>query len=640
MTQSKIAIAALLALLGATVWVYLPGLAGSFIFDDFHNLDALGHYGGVTSWESARAFVFSGISGPTGRPLALATFLLNDQYWPSQAMSFKYTNLMIHLLVGLGVCWATLNLLRVLGYSETEAAWIAVLSAGFWLLHPYFVSTTLYVIQRMTQLATLFSIYGIAAYLHGRKLIRGRPAAGYAWMLGGLTVGGVLAVLSKENGALLPVMILAIEACIPQDKPVPRYFRLWKAVFLWVPTLVILGYLATQIDFSVNPWPNRPFNQVERLLTQPVIVVEYLYDLFVPKFEGRGLFQDGFEISRGILQPPRTLVSIVALLILATLAFIGRRKYPLLALPLLFFLAGHLLESTVIGLELYFEHRNYLPAAYLFMPLAAGIVWLPKRFSVGLAVAVALVLFGYLSFMTWQRATLWSGGYRLISYWALKNPDSARAQNGLAQIMVETGRADEALELLQRSVTRLPDSANLTTSLLMLKVADGSAEEKDFAWAGERLAMQSFDAQAVKGIYGLVDFVTYRDARESYVAFTQKLLLRMAENERYMRFPLFQRFLPFQQGRLFLHQGHPEEAYEKFLVAMRLYGSIDSAMEMVVQMASYGYADYSLKLLDEAEKLLAAQENKSLIRSREAYQSDIARIRHELQEDLTSDRAR
>jgi hypothetical protein len=128
--------------------------------------------------------------------------------------------------------------------------------------------------------------------------------------------------------------------------------------------------------------------------------------------------------------------------------------------------------------------------------------------------------------------------------------------------------------------------------------------------------------------------------QESYIAFTQKLLLRMAENDRYMRFPPFESFLVFQQGRLFLHQGNSQAAYEKFLVAMRLYGNIDSAMEMVGQTASYGYFDYSLKLLDEAEKLLASQEDRSLIRSREAYQKDVARIRQQLQEDRTSDRAR
>lgn len=640
MSQFKIASGLLLLLLAATIWVYLPGLAGSFIFDDFHNLDALGYYGGATGWEGAKAFIFSGGSGPTGRPLALATFLLNDQHWPSQAFSFKYTNLMIHLLVGLGVCWATLNLLRVLGYSETEAAWIAVLSAGIWLLHPYFVSTTLYVIQRMAQLAALFSIYGIAAYLRGRRLIERKPLSGYAWMTGGLTVGGILAILSKENGVLLPILILAIEACIPQPSSPTKYFRLWKAFFLWLPALVIIGYLAKQINFSPVLWPSRPFNQVERLYSEAVIVLEYLRDLFIPQIEGRGLYQDGFEISKGLLKPPITLVSIIVLLSLFVFAFFGRRKYPLLALPILFFFAGHLIESTVIGLELYFEHRNYLPAAFLFLPVAAGVVWLSGRFSVQLAVMVAALLLGFLSFMTWQRSVLWGSGYHLTAYWALKNPESARAQNGLAAIMIERGRADDALKLLQQALIRIPDSALLTTQLLLLKIADGTADEKDFIWATEKIVDQPFDAQAVKSIDKLVDFVTAKDTKENYVYLTQDLLSSMVSSNKYGQFPLFQRFVPYQQGRLFLHQDHPGDAYQKFLVAMTLYGNIESAMEMVVVMARYGYFRYALGLLDEAEKILASQDDKSLVRSRAAYESDIIRIRRQLHEDMSSDRAR
>ena len=32
----------------------------------------------------------------------------------------------------------------------------------------------------------------------------------------------------------------------------------------------------------------------------------------------------------------------------------------------MFFFAAHLMESTVVGLELYFEHRNHLAALFLF----------------------------------------------------------------------------------------------------------------------------------------------------------------------------------------------------------------------------------------------------------------------------------
>src|SRR5690606_6940387 len=133
------------------------GLRGGFFFDDYLNLDAMGDYGGVTDWETFRAFVFSGWSGPTGRPISLASFLLNDNSWPSYAPWFKKTNLLIHVLCGLLLCWASLLLLRNFkSVPERQAQWIAVLACAFWLLHPYMVSTTLYVVQRMAQLATLF----------------------------------------------------------------------------------------------------------------------------------------------------------------------------------------------------------------------------------------------------------------------------------------------------------------------------------------------------------------------------------------------------------------------------------------------------------------------------------------------------
>ena len=157
-----------------------------------------------------------------------------------------------------------------------------------------------------------------------------------------------------------------------------------RLVFLWLPTLVILGYLARHIDFSVDAWPNRPFNQIERLLhgarDRPRISVGSR----CPEVRGAGLVPGRVRYIAGASAAPADASFDRRPCWPFRGAFHWRRKYPLLALPVLFFFAGHLLESTVIGLELYFEHRNYLPAAFLFMPLAAGIVWLSKRFSVGL----------------------------------------------------------------------------------------------------------------------------------------------------------------------------------------------------------------------------------------------------------------
>ena len=133
--------------------VYWVGLKGNFLFDDYPNLQELGTYGVIDSWDKGRAFIFNGFAGPTGRPISLASFLIDINTWPTAPYPFKYTNLMIHLLNGILLCWGTLLLLRNYEYKEQRAVWIALMSAAIWLLHPYFVSTTLYIVQRMAQLA-------------------------------------------------------------------------------------------------------------------------------------------------------------------------------------------------------------------------------------------------------------------------------------------------------------------------------------------------------------------------------------------------------------------------------------------------------------------------------------------------------
>src|SRR5580765_379939 len=85
--------------------VYWPGLSGGFLFDDDPNLSPLGSYGGVRDWETFKSFVTTGFAGPLGRPIALASFVLDATTWPAAPYPFKLTNLWIHLLTGVALCW-------------------------------------------------------------------------------------------------------------------------------------------------------------------------------------------------------------------------------------------------------------------------------------------------------------------------------------------------------------------------------------------------------------------------------------------------------------------------------------------------------------------------------------------------------
>ncbi len=625
----------LLFILVLTFLVYLPGLKGGFLFDDFPNLKELGTYGGVVDFNSLRAFVFSGFSGPTGRPISLLSFLLNDNTWPSHAYSFKLTNLWIHLLTGLTLCWATLLLLRVYGVAERRAVWGAVISCAIWLLHPYFVSTTLYVVQRMAQLAALFMFAGIAGYLKGRLLLVTRPRAGYVYMTLSLGLGTLLAVLSKENGALLPLLIVVIEFCQPKSTtPLPA--RWWRAAVVWLPALVVVGALARMINFSPDLWPSRPFNQPERLLSEGRIIWEYLFHLFVPQIEARGLFQDGYDISRGWFAPASSFFSAVGLLLLFSSAVLLRRRLPFFSVAVLFFFASHLMESSVVGLELYFEHRNYASAGFLFLPVALALAQFPIKTAPKVAITLTVAALAVLAFMTWQRATLWSDTNKLELYWAVSTPASPRAQNAIAAFLINQGRVEEANAHLEKAMVQLPNSPLLTIRLLLQKVYTGTATQADFAVASSKLAAQPFDAQALVGLNTLTDFVVNPSSPALYRDYTIALVDAMSSNANFQKISVFIRLAPYTKARLYLAQGRLDEAYAQYSLAMTRYADTESSLMMVAELARGGAQQQALQLLPQAKAVYSSQKRKDLRRTAAEYDDEFTRLEADLREDIAN----
>lgn len=614
-----------------TLACYWPGLNGPFLFDDAPNLQAMGDLGGVRDWVTLKAFVLSGWSGPTGRPLSLLSFLLNDTTWPSTPWSFKYTNLLLHLICGLLLAWAGYLLLRAARWADEAAAWIAVLSACIWLLHPFMVSTTLYVVQRMTVLSTLFMLAGMVGYLKGRlRLMQGHKSALRAHVLMSIAVGlgSLLAVLSKENGALLPMLVLVLEAYLRQVNPgATRPWRWWTGVMLVLPSAVIVVYLASYINFSAHLWPTRPFDQVERLYSESRIVWDYLHHLWIPQIEGSGLYQDGFLISRGLTEPITTLWAVLAWgALLLALPWLYRH-FPLVWLALVFFLCGHLIESTVIGLELIFEHRNYAPSLFMFLPLAAAIYRLGDQRGRSIAIVAGVGIISLLTGLTWQRSQLWADNDRLQTYWAAHSPQSARGKNYFLGHLVIEKKYGEALAYAKRAAADMPDSSLLTMGLLRIQINTGQATETDFETAARRLIAQPFDAQTVAGLRTLIDDVVEVNALARYREPMLRLLARLSEDGPYHSLPLFQRLVAYGQARLLLALGNVSEALDHYEVAIQRYGQATAAMQMFAEMASAGHAVQASALLETVEQGIIDGTLNTKPLGKDYYQAEIARMR-------------
>lgn len=619
----------------AAVVAYWPGLSGPFLLDDFGTIAALGDRGGVVDWETFKAFVFGGSSGPTGRPISLLSFLLDAQNWPAESWSFKRTNLGIHLLNAAILGVVTFQVLRVVRYDASDATWIALMSTAFWLLHPFLVSTTLYVVQRMAQLSTLFVLIGISVYIHGRSRLRASPMKSYLTMSAAVGFGTLLALLSKENGILLPLLVVVLELTIfaSQHPRIASNSRIWFIVFAAIPASAIILYLGSQVlraDFF-EIVPPRDFSLYERLLTESRVLVDYLQNWFIPKLYTSGVFQDHFLKSTGVLAPATTAIAILFHLFAITLAFVNRRRRPIFALAVLFFYGGHLIESTVLNLELYFEHRNYLAAVFLFLPVATvARAKLSPQLFVTLLVMIAIVLAGF----TRYSSTVWSSYPSMVEASARKAPTSARAQAEYSVLLYGAGQYDESLRVLDRakdlipSVTPLLDVNRLVTLCKMNQL-----EAAEFDQVANTLSAVPYDARLIRAYMTFVDAVIAGECAAVDALRLNELFTRMLQVPRNAdRSSLEYSHIMYLIGVTDASSGHRQKSVAAFEESIAAQPGASLAMQMAAILASSGFLDDALRFSEIALAELA--DSKSLLNVAPINEADVRAFQANVRSDL------
>ena len=148
------------------VLIYLPGLSGPLLLDDGPQIFPLINDAQNLGWlELIRQHIFSN-SGYLQRPLSMATFLINAVINGDNLFYWKFTNVLLHICTGVLVFLLTRLLLSLNGnFDKSRVQLISFLVAMFWLLHPLQVSTVLYLVQRMTILATLFTFTVLFCYV-------------------------------------------------------------------------------------------------------------------------------------------------------------------------------------------------------------------------------------------------------------------------------------------------------------------------------------------------------------------------------------------------------------------------------------------------------------------------------------------
>ena len=575
-----------------------------------------------------KAFVFGGHAGPTGRPLSLLTFLIDANDWPADAWAFKRTNLVIHLLNGVLLGVLVRKILSILKYSRQDARWIALVSAGIWLLHPFLVSTTLYVVQRMAQLSTLFIFAGLIGHLYGRSFVSSNVPKAYTVMTLSLGLFTLLATLSKENGILLPLLIGVIEFTVfaARQDGSTTLNRYWVWVFVIAPTVIIFLYLIrialTQNFFEITP--PRDFSIYERVLTQPRILFDYMQNWFLPKLYTVGIFQDHFAKSTGFFSPITTALSVLLHVLVISIALLNRRRWPLFALAALFFYSSHILESSVINLELYFEHRNYMPVALLFLPLIAILRLRAKR---QVYIAVTLTGMIFLTGFTRYSADVWADYSSMVEVAAWKAPNSPRAQGQYAADLYNAERYDESLLVVNRATKKIPNDAflQLTKAIVLCKL--GLLNDSDVGEAAAIISAAAYDPRSISIYTTLTSSVVNGECPgvsldALQVMFTN--MLRVPENgdPGSLRFSQIQYFI----GYIDVFAGRPSQAVKAFEASLGARSGAGHAMMMAALLASNDFHNEALHLSDLALAQLKLTTQDGLIVER-VRESDIREFR-------------
>jgi len=600
---------ALLLLLA--ILCYVPGLNSLFLFDDGPNLEALSQIqeSSVTSagfWE----FVFSGEAGPTGRPVSLFTFALQASAWSDNPFAFKLANLFIHVLSSVLLYGISYKLSLHMQATTRRASVVALATALIWTLHPIHTSTVLYAVQRMALLSNLFMLAGLYSFVCYRLEQNTENLKSLAWLSLALASTGLLALFSKENAPSLVFYLLTLEFTLFKNLPASRTYRQWRLVFLYLPAIaLILLPLFSVGALQENYEEFRTFTMGERVLTQLRILWTYLAAIILPATGSVGIFHDTV-ISTSLLSPITTLLALIAWIALGLGLALKPGKYGAWLFALCWFWSGHIIESTVVPLELFFHHRNYLAFfGIVFVLLFAFFNWLPDtlvKFRGRLAITGIYLLL--LALNTFRISTMWSEPVRLAENWYEADPNTARNVEFYAMELARYGSDGEQLAaaVLSRAVENDPSNFHLLLNLLTLACVNPAIPALDPGSILDRARNLSRETgDPVSPVRQIINLNLQGNCPTYNQAFLESLLETLIQESQGHDRGMFQ----FELARLKLSEGLTGEALP--LMEQAWENSWDSGVlfNMAIQLVNAGRFQEALETIDLATREVTINNN-------------------------------
>ena len=447
-------ICGLLIALALCCGLFASGVGTGYLFDDLSAVlplqETLKHSPDLF-WER----VLSDRSGPLGRPLSILTFAIEQVFFQAGADFSQRVSIVVHTInAGLVFMIARGVFFHRGGLS---AGYLALFVTLVWALSPQKISTVLYIVQRMAMLSAFFVLLALYSYQRFRCSRRSPRRAAFALVC----VSSVLcAPFAKETGLLALPLLAAFELFVLSPARGADSDRRWRGAAIGILAAGCAGFCALgvwQYGQAEAAYALRQFDFNERLSSAPYILLDYARQFLLPDIGAMGLLHDDFPVI-GPGQHPIAFYASLLICLAAGLATIGcavtGRGGPLPFAVAVFFI-GHSLESFYLPLELYFEHRNYLPSLGLAL-LAGAVIQAVLRHRARYRVLCLVVAAAYVSallLLSYTLSTRWRSPVALLEHELQGHPRSARANVDYGFMLALGGLPEPAMDYVDKGYT-------------------------------------------------------------------------------------------------------------------------------------------------------------------------------------------
>ncbi|MBN2374616.1 tetratricopeptide repeat protein [bacterium] len=456
--------------------IYGNALTTPFVFDDAGNIVANMRLRDMGNF--LKPDIFS-----TPRAIVELTFAINYRLGGLKVPGYHIVNIIIHLINGILAYLLALMLfmktLKDMALPKIRA--MALFAALIFVAHPLQTQAVTYIVQRFTSMAAMFYLLSILCYLKGRLFsvsnglsdVKKSGMTPFLFYLAA-SISGIFAILSKQNAASLPFMIILIEYIF-----IDRSWKGWKrkipcflvillfwALFILYMTGALGGIQGILIknegmavDFSSLP-DGRIFGEISRvmrekeglgrwnyLVTQFNVLVIYMRLLILPAGQSADYM---YPFKKGFFDGLTPLV----FLILMSILLLGLRqikRHPVISLSIFWFFLALSVESSFIPIsDALVEHRLYLPMFGFAVIASYLLFYIFSKTRCMTAILASLIILS-LCTATFLRNRVWAERTSLWADVLSKNPENYRAWNNLGNELANQGEHEKAIEMFKNA---------------------------------------------------------------------------------------------------------------------------------------------------------------------------------------------